>query len=358
MQPYLLLPIHRPEEAYWAANEKRQTKFRRGLEDHPYLAAQLAAHHWPPWLVNDLLGFLAIDDDGGNCLLGIVYLKLRFLPRHLKQAEGDAERPRGMAPVAPLRPGIELSRRPRDRHSLRLPTPRRDRLCPGQACPACRTPRANLARRAPPPLGRARPQLHAPAWPDFDGPCGARGTTTLVRFVLRFPLPFDRRAPHHRRARPGRTRHALEPSCRARQKAPRPARTAAAPALRAADMPQPSRRAAAAAGAAAGTASARETSSRRRSTAASRCQPARAAQRSRAPVLLQQAEPQLTSAATRQLLPQRQTAGALPLAARASSALRLSAARSSAAEPAARRRTMAALQVLRACPPINRSAGI
>ena len=88
-------------------------------------------------------------------------------------------------------------------------------------------------------------------------------------------------------------------------------------------------------------------SSRTRSTAASRCQPARAAQRSQQPPLLQQAEPQLTSSPAqqaRQLLPQPQTAGALPLAARASSPRRRTPAPSAAAEPAAQRRTMVALQ--------------
>jgi hypothetical protein len=92
MSPYLLLPIYRcPEEVYWAASEKRQARFRRQFgEDHPYLKERLAALQWPPWLVNDLLGFLAIDDDAGDGLLGIVYLKLRFLPRHLKQEQGDS----------------------------------------------------------------------------------------------------------------------------------------------------------------------------------------------------------------------------------------------------------------------------
>jgi hypothetical protein len=46
--------------------------------------------------VNDLLGFLAIGDDGGNCLIGIVYLKRRFVPREMWESNGE--------PVAGLPP--------------------------------------------------------------------------------------------------------------------------------------------------------------------------------------------------------------------------------------------------------------
>jgi hypothetical protein len=200
--------------------------------------------------------------------------------------------------------GIELSRRPSDRHCLRPPTAGRDRPCPGQRPRPPAPPRyvvlpvrrgsstaadGTVPSRSRMPLrGRTLTALAARAAP-----------TTLESFVLRFPLPSDLHAPHRRLGRPGRTRHALEPSCRARQDAPRPARAAASPAPRPPAMPHPGRRDAAAAGTAAGTATMREPSSRRRSTAATRCQPARAAQHSQQPTLMQP-EPQLASSAARQ----------------------------------------------------------
>lgn len=89
MSTYLLLPIHRPEADYWAKNERRQAQLRQELVEHPYLESVLAGLDRPPWLVNDLLGFLAIMDDGGNCLLGIVYLKRRFLPPESRLSNGE-----------------------------------------------------------------------------------------------------------------------------------------------------------------------------------------------------------------------------------------------------------------------------
>ena len=44
-------------------------------------------------------------------------------------------------------------------------------------------------------LRMANLHRHSPAWKAFDGLCGARGTTSLVRFVSGSPLPFDFHAP-------------------------------------------------------------------------------------------------------------------------------------------------------------------
>ena len=43
---------------------------------------------WPPWKFNDIVGYLDIGMDGGNCLTADVYLKRKHFPKSARKKSG------------------------------------------------------------------------------------------------------------------------------------------------------------------------------------------------------------------------------------------------------------------------------
>jgi hypothetical protein len=96
----LLLPIHRrtaqkyqEESADHMANQKRayfeQSGFSFNGLDRARKAALEEEWIWPPWLFNDIVGFLGVGSDGWNDLGCDLYLKRKHFPRDSREREGS-----------------------------------------------------------------------------------------------------------------------------------------------------------------------------------------------------------------------------------------------------------------------------
>src|SRR5436309_10028193 len=96
----LLIPIHRRTCGKYYQERDRYVSIRReafqkqsGLAwdtiSRPLRLTLEAEWSWPPWLVNDVIGFLEIGSDGWNDMGCDVYLKRRNFPRASREREGQ-----------------------------------------------------------------------------------------------------------------------------------------------------------------------------------------------------------------------------------------------------------------------------
>jgi hypothetical protein len=88
----LALPIHRRSFAEYYEQHDREVRARREELEREWGGQpfdELPAHirlawkdrwYWPPWFYNDIAGYVKIGSDGGDALLGDVFLARRFFP--------------------------------------------------------------------------------------------------------------------------------------------------------------------------------------------------------------------------------------------------------------------------------------
>jgi len=86
----LLLPVHRCLETVWHSEVDAKLESMRSQTEKVYgkpfdkLRPALQAYLWdselpPPWLLNDLIGWVVIGSDGGDCLCGDLYCRRKDL---------------------------------------------------------------------------------------------------------------------------------------------------------------------------------------------------------------------------------------------------------------------------------------
>ncbi|GAJ07352.1 unnamed protein product, partial [marine sediment metagenome] len=63
-------------------NEQAQWRNKPFPEwDKSEQAFWIDAYSWPPWKFNDLVGFIDIGTDGGNCVTADLYIKRKYFPK-------------------------------------------------------------------------------------------------------------------------------------------------------------------------------------------------------------------------------------------------------------------------------------
>jgi len=93
---FLTLPIHRRSyKQYYAECDKYVANQKPKIEKQwgrPFKKLELAVQFqweelwfWPPWLHNDIIGFLEIGSDGGRHITGDVYLMRKRFPRESRE---------------------------------------------------------------------------------------------------------------------------------------------------------------------------------------------------------------------------------------------------------------------------------
>lgn len=92
----LLIPIHKRScKKYYEDYNKHVDKEKAKIEmtfqlpfdelDEEYKSWRRSSWFPPPWLLNDIVGFLKISFDGGAYINGFIYLKLRYFPKIRKE---------------------------------------------------------------------------------------------------------------------------------------------------------------------------------------------------------------------------------------------------------------------------------
>lgn len=94
--PLIFLPIHRhSKKDYYEKHRKWVQPKKEHIEEQYGKPFNQLSHetqvqwemrwYWPPWKFNDIVGYLDIGMDGGDCMTADIYLKRKWLPRHLKR---------------------------------------------------------------------------------------------------------------------------------------------------------------------------------------------------------------------------------------------------------------------------------
>jgi len=97
--PLFFLPIHYrsyskyyQDHAKWVKPKKEDVERQRG-KSFDQFSAEIKAQweefwFWPPWRFNDIVGYLDIGMDMGNCLTADVYLKRKHFPKSARKKSG------------------------------------------------------------------------------------------------------------------------------------------------------------------------------------------------------------------------------------------------------------------------------
>ena len=98
LNPLFFLPIHSCSyEAYYQAYDEWVKPRKRELEnqygkpfdqlDHRIKLQWGEMWFWPPWKFNDIVGYLDIGMDGGDCLTADIYLKRKYFPKSARERQ-------------------------------------------------------------------------------------------------------------------------------------------------------------------------------------------------------------------------------------------------------------------------------
>jgi len=91
----LVLPIHRRTYEQYYKKHQRYVNNQKAIIDKSFgkpfdnLSQEMKLGYenrwfWPPWIFNDVIGYLKIGSDGGGCLVGEIFLKRKLFPLSMK----------------------------------------------------------------------------------------------------------------------------------------------------------------------------------------------------------------------------------------------------------------------------------